>query len=161
MNLLVVGVSYRSAPVAVLERLVVPAAQTPQVLNDLLAQEYIGEALVLSTCNRVEVYAGVSAFHGGLTDAGAVLARRAGCTPAELARTVTRPIKQANCRRIQSIPNDVGALHRRSSRPKIGVIRPAANRFRGSGHNRRARCTLRARVNRSAKSLGPASADVR
>ena len=86
MNLLVVGVSYRSAPVAVLERLVVPAAQTPQVLNDLLAQEYIGEALVLSTCNRVEVYAGVSAFHGGLTDAGAVLARRAGCTPAELAQ---------------------------------------------------------------------------
>ena len=41
--------------------------------------------MVLSTCNRVEVYAGVTAFHGGLADIAAVLAARAGCTPAELA----------------------------------------------------------------------------
>jgi glutamyl-tRNA reductase len=46
----------------------------------------VGEALVLSTCNRVEVYASVSAFHGGLADVGAVLAERAGCTIAELAQ---------------------------------------------------------------------------
>ncbi len=86
MNLLVVGVSYRNAPVAVLERLAVPSAEVPQVLASLLRQEYVSEALVLSTCNRVEVYAGVSAFHGGLADVGAVLAARAGCTPGELAQ---------------------------------------------------------------------------
>ncbi|HKT04605.1 MAG TPA: glutamyl-tRNA reductase [Rugosimonospora sp.] len=86
MNLLAVGVSYRSAPVGVLERLAVAATETPQVLGALLGQEYVGEALILSTCNRVEVYAGVSAFHGGLADIGAVLAARAGCTPAELAQ---------------------------------------------------------------------------
>jgi glutamyl-tRNA reductase len=86
VNLLVVGVSYRSAPVAVLERLAVPGPETPQVLAALLAQEYVGEALVLSTCNRVEIYAGVTAFHGGLADVGAVLAARAGCTPNELAQ---------------------------------------------------------------------------
>jgi glutamyl-tRNA reductase len=86
VNLLVVGVSYRSAPVAVLERLAVPNTEVAQVLGSLVSQEYVGEALVLSTCNRVEVYAGVTAFHGGLADVGTVLAARAGYTPNELAQ---------------------------------------------------------------------------
>src|SRR5207245_9960184 len=51
----------------------------------LRSRECLGEALVLSTCNRVEVYAGVAGFHGGLTEIVASLARRAGCTPTELA----------------------------------------------------------------------------
>jgi glutamyl-tRNA reductase len=85
VNLLVVGVSHRTAGVSLLERLAVTADQTPQLLTRLLAQEYVGEALVLSTCNRVEVYAAVSAFHGGLADIGAVLAERAGCSVADLA----------------------------------------------------------------------------
>jgi glutamyl-tRNA reductase len=85
VNLLVVGVSHRTAGVALLERLSVTPDQTPQLLNRLLAQEYVGEVLVLSTCNRVEVYAAVSAFHGGLADIGAVLAERAGCAVADLA----------------------------------------------------------------------------
>jgi glutamyl-tRNA reductase len=85
MNLIVVGVSHRTAPVPVLERLVTAPPDVPRLLTQLLAQPYLGEALVLSTCNRVEVYAGVSAFHGGLSDIVAVLADRAGATPTELA----------------------------------------------------------------------------
>jgi glutamyl-tRNA reductase len=85
VNLLVVGVSHRTAGVALLERLAVTADRTPELLTRLVAQEYVGEALVLSTCNRVEVYAAVSAFHGGLADIGAVLAERAGCSVADLA----------------------------------------------------------------------------
>src|SRR5262245_9368287 len=41
--------------------------------------------MVLSTCNRVEIYAGVTAFHGGLSDIAAVLAARAGCSAGDLA----------------------------------------------------------------------------
>jgi glutamyl-tRNA reductase len=85
MNLIVVGVSYRTAPVPVLERLVAAPPDVPHLLAQLTAQPYLGEALVLSTCNRVEVYAGVSAFHGGLSDIVAILAARAGTTPTELA----------------------------------------------------------------------------
>jgi glutamyl-tRNA reductase len=85
VNLLLVGVSHRTAGVSLLERLAVTPEQTPELLTRLLAQEYVGEALVLSTCNRVEIYAAVSAFHGGLADIGAVLAERAGCTVTELA----------------------------------------------------------------------------
>jgi glutamyl-tRNA reductase len=82
VNLLVVGASHRTAPVSVLERLTVAPAE---MLAQLLAQNYVGEAVVLSTCNRVEVYTAVSAFHGGLADVCATLAQRAGCPPAALA----------------------------------------------------------------------------
>jgi glutamyl-tRNA reductase len=85
VNLLVVGVSHRTAGVPLLERLAVSAEELPGLVARLLAQPYLGEALVLSTCNRVEVYAAVSGFHGGLSDIGAVLADKAGCPLSELA----------------------------------------------------------------------------
>ena len=85
MNLLVVGVSHRTAPIPVLEELAAAPAEVPDLLADLLTGEFVGEALVLSTCNRVEVYASVTGFHGGLTQIVASLAKRAGCQPAQLA----------------------------------------------------------------------------
>jgi glutamyl-tRNA reductase len=85
VNLLVVGASYRTAPVAMLERLAVADSDLGATLERLLAQPYVGEAVVVSTCNRVEVYAAVSGFHGGLSDICAVLAARAGCAPNDLA----------------------------------------------------------------------------
>lgn len=85
MNLLVVGASYRTAPVATLERLAVAATDLPRVLARLVAQPYVNEAVVVSTCNRVEVYAAVSGFHGGLGDVCAVLAEQAGIAPNDLA----------------------------------------------------------------------------
>jgi glutamyl-tRNA reductase len=74
MSLLVVGLSHRSAPVDVLERVAVSAADAGKVLGQLLEREHVAEALLLSTCNRVEVYAVVTAFHGGLADITDVLA---------------------------------------------------------------------------------------
>jgi glutamyl-tRNA reductase len=85
MSLLVVGLSHRTAPVALLERASVGAEELPGVLRELLRGEHVAEVIVLSTCNRVEVYAAVSAFHGGLADIGAVLAERAGCPVSDLA----------------------------------------------------------------------------
>ena len=78
MSVLVVGLSHRSAPVDVLEKAVVAAQDVPKLLDEVLRGTHVSEALVLSTCNRVEVYAVVDAFHGGLTEISAVLARRAG-----------------------------------------------------------------------------------
>ncbi|MGW4499352.1 glutamyl-tRNA reductase [Micromonospora sp. NPDC004336] len=85
MKLLVVGASYRTAPVATLEQLAVPPADLTRTLDRLVAQPYVTEAVLVSTCNRVEVYAAVSGFHGGLGDICAVLADQAGCQPAALA----------------------------------------------------------------------------
>jgi glutamyl-tRNA reductase len=85
VNLLSIGASYRTADVAVLERLVIPESSVPDLLQRLVAQPYVGEAVVVSTCNRVEVYAAVSGFHGGLGDICNVLAEHSGIPATELA----------------------------------------------------------------------------
>jgi glutamyl-tRNA reductase len=85
VSLLVVGVSHHTAPVELLESIVVPPGATREVLTTLVAQPHVSEAVILSTCNRVEVYASVTAFHGGLTEVGQVLATRAGLDVNDLA----------------------------------------------------------------------------
>ncbi|MGB8997167.1 MAG: glutamyl-tRNA reductase [Pseudonocardiaceae bacterium] len=84
MSLLVVGLSHRSAPVDVLERVAVSCADASKVLHQLLEREHIAEALLLSTCNRVEVYAVVAAFHDGLADITDVLAHQSAMALDEL-----------------------------------------------------------------------------
>ena len=78
MSVLVVGLSHRSAPVEVLERAAVGAPDVPKLLDELLHTEHVSEAMLLSTCNRIEVYAVVDAFHGGLADVSGVLSGHAG-----------------------------------------------------------------------------------
>ncbi len=60
MTIVNVGVSHRIAPAEVLEKLAVPAAELGDVLARLHAVPGIDEVVVLSTCNRVEVYAAAS-----------------------------------------------------------------------------------------------------
>ncbi|MGH3729070.1 MAG: glutamyl-tRNA reductase [Micromonosporaceae bacterium] len=78
MSALVVGLSHRTAPVSVLERIVVASDEVTSVTDRLLGSPHVGEAVVLSSCNRIEVYAGVTAFHGALNDIADLLAERAG-----------------------------------------------------------------------------------
>ena len=85
MNLLSVGASYRTADVGTLERLVIPDGALPEVLQRLIAQPFVGEAVMVSTCNRVEIYAAVSSFHGGLGDVCSVLADVSGLPASDLA----------------------------------------------------------------------------
>jgi glutamyl-tRNA reductase len=58
-ELFVVGISWRTAEVAVREKLAFREEEIPQALRELLATNPVAEALLVSTCNRVEVY-GVS-----------------------------------------------------------------------------------------------------
>ena len=60
MMIVNVGMSHRIVPAEVLERLTVPAAELGGVLARLHAVPGIDEVVVLSTCNRVEVYAATS-----------------------------------------------------------------------------------------------------
>ena len=86
MSVLLVGVSHRSAPVSVLERVAVADSERPKLLEELLRSPRISEAMLVSTCNRVEIYAVVDAFHGALTDVGEVLARHADTEVNELTK---------------------------------------------------------------------------
>lgn len=84
MTLLVVGVSHRTAPVPLLDRVALVEGGAERLADDLLASPHVAEALVLSTCNRVEVYAEVSRFHGGVVDVTETLAKTTGVTRDEL-----------------------------------------------------------------------------
>lgn len=84
MSVLVVGLSHRSAPVEVLERVTVADDDLPKLLDEMVTATHVTEVVLLSTCNRVEVYAVVDAFHGGLADVSEVLGRHAGVPLTEL-----------------------------------------------------------------------------
>jgi glutamyl-tRNA reductase len=84
MSILVVGLSYKSAPVSVLESASVSTDDVPKLLDELRTAPAISEVLLLSTCNRIEVYADVARFHPGLAEISSVLARHAGLTVPDL-----------------------------------------------------------------------------
>jgi glutamyl-tRNA reductase len=78
MSVLVVGVSHKSAPVALLERLALDAEGVTKLVDDLMGSEHVGEATVIATCNRLEVYADVDRFHGSVEEVSRLLVDRAG-----------------------------------------------------------------------------------
>lgn len=84
MSVLVVGLSHASAPVSTLERAVVSGDAQTKLLQDVFGSENVAGALVLSTCNRIEVYAEVDRFHGGVAGICELLARHSGLPLSEL-----------------------------------------------------------------------------
>ncbi len=86
MSVLLFGVSHRSAPVSVLEQLSTDEPDQIKLVQQLLQSSLVTEAMILSTCNRVEVYAVVEAFHGGLQAIGQVLADHSGLSLGDLTK---------------------------------------------------------------------------
>ena len=68
MSVVVVGLNHRTVPLDLLERMTVPSSLLPKALADLTSREHVTEAVVLSTCNRIEVYAFAEKFHGAYQD---------------------------------------------------------------------------------------------
>jgi glutamyl-tRNA reductase len=89
MSLLAVGVSHQTAPVALLEQFAMGTDDVTKALRELVESDHVSEALLLATCNRIEVFAEVDRFHGGVTEISRVLARQAGASVEELAPFVT------------------------------------------------------------------------
>ena len=86
MSVLLFGVSHRSAPVSVLEQLSTGEHDQIKLVHRVMQSPLVTEAMILSTCNRVEVYAVVDAFHGGLQAIGQVLADHSGMTMGDLTK---------------------------------------------------------------------------
>ncbi len=60
MSIKIIGVSHKTAPVDVREQLVVDAEQLPRTLHELSEDTGLSEVLILSTCNRTELYCNVA-----------------------------------------------------------------------------------------------------
>ena len=72
-------------PLDLFERMTIDGARLPKALHDLGAREHIGEVVVLSTCNRTEVYAIAERFHGAYADVRNFLSELAFVPPDEFA----------------------------------------------------------------------------
>ncbi|HET7735626.1 MAG TPA: glutamyl-tRNA reductase [Nocardioidaceae bacterium] len=81
MSVLVVGVSHRTAPVSVLERLALDEAGVDKLLHDLSGTPYVREATVLATCNRIEIYSEVERFHGSVESVSRLLCELSNTDP--------------------------------------------------------------------------------
>ena len=86
MSILLFGVSHRSAPVSVLEQLSIDESDQIKIVDRVLQSPLVTEVMLLSTCNRVEVYAVVDAFHGGLSVVGQVLSEYSGMSMGDLTK---------------------------------------------------------------------------
>lgn len=86
MSVLLFGVSHRSAPVEVLERISVSEFDRPKLVGKLLNHRSISEAMLVSTCNRIEIYAVADAFHPALEAVGEVLGEHSGMSINDLTK---------------------------------------------------------------------------
>jgi len=81
MSVLIVGVSHNSAPVWLLERLAAPGADSVhKLVADAAGCAHVAEATVISTCNRLEIYADVELFHGSVEQLSTLFVVRAAAT---------------------------------------------------------------------------------
>lgn len=85
MSVVVIGLNHRSTPLDLLERVTITDAALPKALHDLISRNDVSEAVVLSTCNRTEVYAVAERFHGAYQDIRDFLAETAFLAPEDFA----------------------------------------------------------------------------
>ena len=68
VSVIVVGLNHRTFPLDLFEKMTIPEAKLPKALADLSSRDNISESVILSTCNRIEVYAYAEKFHGAYQD---------------------------------------------------------------------------------------------
>ncbi len=79
-----VGLSHKSAPVAILEQAAVSGDTLVKLLRDVTLAESVAETFIVSTCHRVEVYAEVDRFHAGVTAVCELFGRHCGVPARDL-----------------------------------------------------------------------------
>jgi glutamyl-tRNA reductase len=77
VSLVVIGLNHRTVPLDVLERMTIDESRLPKALHDVVSREHVSEAVVLSTCNRTEIYVVAEKFHGAYADVRDSLAEMA------------------------------------------------------------------------------------
>jgi len=85
VSVVVVGLNHRTVPLSLLERVTIDDARLPKALHEVLSQDHVSEVVVLSTCNRTEVYVVAEKFHPAYGDLRSFFSEMAFVAPEELA----------------------------------------------------------------------------
>src|SRR5437867_4251040 len=110
MSVLVVGITYRKAPVEVLERFAFDPPTLAKGLHQLAGLEHVREGAILSTCNRVEVYALVSGFHAGLAELRQFLSEFHHVEPAEFAHLIEAAYEEDAVRHLFAVASGIDSM---------------------------------------------------
>ncbi|RCV50868.1 glutamyl-tRNA reductase [Marinitenerispora sediminis] len=86
MSVLAVGLSHRSSPVALLERVALSGEARLKAMSEMAGADAVNEVMMVATCNRVEIYADVDKFHPGVAALSELLSWHTGVALAELTR---------------------------------------------------------------------------
>ena len=103
-ELLAIGVSHKTAPVEVRERLALPEARAQQFVRELRGCADVREVVTISTCNRTELYLVVGDAVEAEGEALAMLASQAGIRGRRQARPVRRAVNGQAARPIRAHP---------------------------------------------------------
>ncbi len=68
MSVVILGLNHRTVPLDLLERVTIDDTRLPKALHDVISRDHVSEAVVLSTCNRTEVYVVAEKFHPAYAD---------------------------------------------------------------------------------------------
>jgi glutamyl-tRNA reductase len=88
MSVLVVGMSHKSAPIDVLEHASLDVDAAVKLSHLVLETPFVTESVVISTCNRVEIYVEAERFHGAVEEVSRLLAEQSGLDRDEFVRHV-------------------------------------------------------------------------
>jgi glutamyl-tRNA reductase len=84
MSVLVVGLNHKGAPLAMLERTALSGDALAKLLHDVARADDVAGTMILSTCNRTEIYAEAGSFHGSVATICDLLSRHTGVPHEEL-----------------------------------------------------------------------------
>lgn len=133
MTLLVVGASHRTCPLPQLERLATAAADPDALARRVLHERYVNEAMVVSTCNRVEVYVDVDRFHSGVAAVSAALALGTGVDVTDLGGHMYAHYDGAAVEHVFQVVSGLDSMALGEAQI-LGQVRGAYARARAAGH---------------------------
>jgi glutamyl-tRNA reductase len=103
MPILAIGISHRRAPVELLDRLAFADEELPKAYRRALDDEAIEEAVILSTCNRVEIYGSVPAYHAGFLALKRLLSESHAVDPVDLSEPLYSHFEDDACRHLFAV----------------------------------------------------------
>ncbi|MBA3268725.1 MAG: glutamyl-tRNA reductase, partial [Acidimicrobiia bacterium] len=132
MSVVVVGLSHRSVPLGLLERMTVGEQRLPKALGDLMSRNFVSEAVLLSTCHRVEAYVVAERFHGAAQDVRNFLSELAFVAPEEFSDHLYTYTDEAAAAHLFCVAAGVDSLVLGESQI-LGQVRDAWDRARNEG----------------------------
>lgn len=110
MSLLLVGISHRTAPVALLDQIAAGTDSIGDLRRDIATSPFVAEVMVVNTCNRLEVTADVTRFHGAVTDIATRLAKHTGVYLEELTNHLYVHFEEAAVHHLFSVASGLDSM---------------------------------------------------